>query len=548
MEDEKTKTKKTYISVLALTMMNVSMVAGLANDVQQSFYGLASVTYFAIGAICFFIPTALVAAELASGWSNRGGIFRWVGEGLGKGWGLTCLFILWFQTMLNFGMGMPSFTATIMFYTPNYDAAVKFAQNPQHELLIMTGWIILYWVLAYLATKGVKTFSNLAKYGVIIGSLIPLAVMVILAIVWIAQGHTPAIPMTPKDLIPRWNGMSTLALAAGVFFSYTGIDMNAAHIKQLKHPEKDFTKAMFISIILAFLIFVVGTVIIAMIIPEKQINVLYTLYSVFRILGSTIGMPWLYMVLVWALLCNTIAMVVTNMAGPSFMLGQAGGSGFLPHWLQEKNKHNMPAHLMYTQIAGMTIIAYLVKLIPNVEGFVILLTQTITVLYMIYYILMFTAFLRLRYDQPNRPRSFKVPGGMFGAWIVAGIGLISSVFAIVLAIYPPAQVKSEVGSPAIYISVIVILVAIILAICLALYQLSKHHDWVNPDNEFAPFTWEIEGLKKPGKVLSNVPTTLMPKDQNPMGMPIKRPYKPDQQVSEHVVKADEENNISTGKN
>lgn len=548
MEDEKTKTKKTYISVLALTMMNVSMVAGLANDVQQSFYGLASVTYFAIGAICFFIPTALVAAELASGWSNRGGIFRWVGEGLGKGWGLTCLFILWFQIMLNFGMGMPSFTATIMFYTPNYDAAVKFAQNPQHELLIMTGWIILYWVLAYLATKGVKTFSNLAKYGVIIGSLIPLAVMVILAIVWVAQGHTPAIPMTPKDLIPKWNGMSTLALAAGVFFSYTGIDMNAAHIKQLKHPEKDFTKAMFISIILAFLIFVVGTVIIAMIIPEKQINVLYTLYSVFRILGSTIGMPWLYMVLVWALLCNTIAMVVTNMAGPSFMLGQAGGSGFLPHWLQEKNKHNMPAHLMYTQIAGMTIIAYLVKLIPNVEGFVILLTQTITVLYMIYYILMFTAFLRLRYDQPNRPRSFKVPGGMVGAWIVAGIGLISSVFAIVLAIYPPAQVKSEVGSPAIYISVIVILVAIILAICLALYQLSKHHDWVNPDNEFAPFTWEIEGLKKPGKVLSNVPTTLMSKNQNPMGMPIKRPYKPDQQVSEHVVKADEENNISTGKN
>lgn len=548
MEDEKTKTKKTYISVLALTRMNVSMVAGLANDVQQSFYGLASVTYFAIGAICFFIPTALVAAELASGWSNRGGIFRWVGEGLGKGWGLTCLFILWFQTMLNFGMGMPSFTATIMFYTPNYDAAVKFAQNPQHELLIMTGWIILYWVLAYLATKGVKTFSNLAKYGVIIGSLIPLAVMVILAIVWVAQGHTPAIPMTPKDLIPKWNGMSTLALAAGVFFSYTGIDMNAAHIKQLKHPEKGFTKAMFISIILAFLIFVVGTVIIAMIIPEKQINVLYTLYSVFRILGSTIGMPWLYMVLVWALLCNTIAMVVTNMAGPSFMLGQAGGSGFLPHWLQEKNKHNMPAHLMYTQIAGMTIIAYLVKLIPNVEGFVILLTQTITVLYMIYYILMFTAFLRLRYDQPNRPRSFKVPGGMVGAWIVAGIGLISSVFAIVLAIYPPAQVKSEVGSPAIYISVIVILVAIILAICLALYQLSKHHDWVNPDNEFAPVTWEIEGLKKPGKVLSNVPTTLMSKDQNPMGMPIKRPYKPDQQVSEHVVKADEENNISTGKN
>jgi len=544
-DKEKKSVKKVYISILALTLMNVTIIAGIGNDVQQAFYGLSSVTYFAIGAICFFIPTALVAAKLASGWSNRGGIFRWVGEGLGKGWALTCLLILWFQTMINFGMGMPSYAATIMFYTPMYDKAVQFAQHPQHEVLIMTGFIILYWVLTFVATKGVKAFANVAKYGVLIGTFIPLALMIILTIVWLCEGHQPAIPMTPKGLIPKWNGMSTLALAAGVFFSYTGIDMNAAHIKQLKHPEKDFTKAMFISMILVFLIFVVGTVIIAMVVPENQINVIYTLNTVFRTLGATIGIPWLYMVLVWAGLCNVLASVITNMAGPSFMLGQAGGSGFLPHWFQEKNKHEMPAHLMYTQIAGMTIIAYLVKLLPNVEGFVIMLTQTITVLYLFYYILMFTTFLKLRYDQPNRPRAFKVPGGKFGAWFVAGLGLLSSIFGIILAIYPPAQVKAEVGSPVVYISVILILVAVILGICFVMYQLSKHHNWVDPTNKFAPFTWEIEGLKKPGKVSSNVPTDIMSKDQNPMGMPIKRPYSPDAQVSTKVVKAAEDNKLTS---
>ena len=66
----------------------------------------------------------------------------------------------------------------------------------------------------------------------------------------------------------------------------------------------------------------------AMIVPEKQINVIYTLNTVFHVLGSTIGMSWLYMVLVWACLCNLLANVITNMAGPSFMLGQAGGSVF----------------------------------------------------------------------------------------------------------------------------------------------------------------------------------------------------------------------------
>lgn len=37
----------------------------------------------------------------------------------------------------------------------------------------------------------------------------------------------------------------------------------------------------------------------------------------------------------------------------------------------------------------------------------------------------------------------------------------------------------------------------------------------------------------------------MSKDQNPMGMPIKRPYKPNEQVSDDIVKADENNKTST---
>lgn len=41
-------------------------------------------------------------------------------------------------------------------------------------------------------------------------------------------------------------------------------------------------------------------------------------------------------------------------------------------------------------------------------------------------------------------------------------------------------------------SVIVLLVAVVLLICFILYQLSQHHtNWVDPDNEFAPFTWQI---------------------------------------------------------
>ena len=236
------------------------------------------------------------------------------------------------------------------------------------------------------------------------------------------------------------------------------------------------------------------------------------------------------MAFVWVGLGASMASLVTNMAGPSFMLGQAGRSGFLPKFMQSNNKHGMPSRLMYIQMGFMTVVAFLVFLIPNIEGFVILITQAITILYMMYYVLMFVSFLKLRHDQPNRPRLFKVPGGKVGAWVVAGVGLLACLFGIVLAIIPPAQVAQEVGSPVTYVTVILTIIAVTFAIAFTVYQASKRHNWVDPNNVFAPFTWQIEGLKKPARVLSNVPSEMMSEDQNPMGMPIKKLWNPDEQI------------------
>ena len=533
--------KKEYMTMFALAMMNVSILAGLANDPQQAFYGLSSITFFVIGAILFFLPTALVTAELATGWTQRGGIFRWVGEGMGPGWGFMCLIILWMQCSINFGIAPVSFSATILFYTPNFNAAVAFAEHPQHEIWIICCWLVFYWFLAFLATKGLKVFSKIAKYGVVIGSLVPLGVMVVLMIVWLCEGHQSNISFAPVHLLPKWEGLS-----AGVLFSYAGIDMNAAHITELKNPKKEFPQAMIWSMVFSMLIFMVGTLIIAMVIPNNKINVLYALFMTFRELGATIGIPWLYMVLSWALLCNMVAMTVTSFSGPSFMLGQAARAGFLPKSLQSYNKHGMPSRLMYFQCVFMTIISLLVGLLPNVEGFVIMLDQAVTVLYLSYYIIFFTAYLKLKHQQPNRPRAFVIPGGRAGGWITCIVGYICCAFGIVLAIWPPAQVAEEVGSPVTYVVTIIAIAVFIFAVGGVLYSFAKRSDarpettWVDPHNEFAPFTWQIEGLDKPCRVESDIPSDVIAYDQDPMGTPIKHHFSPDARLAEvdpAIVKA-----------
>ena len=46
--------------------------------------------------------------------------------------------------------------------------------------------------------------------------------------------------------------------------------MNAAHIKQLKKPQKEFPLSIFIAMILTLIIFIAGTVCIAIVTPKSD--------------------------------------------------------------------------------------------------------------------------------------------------------------------------------------------------------------------------------------------------------------------------------------
>ena len=64
-----------------------------------------------------------------------------------------------------------------------------------------------------------------------------------------------------------------------------------------------------------------------------------------------------------------------------------------------------------------------------------------TMLYIIMYILMFMAAVRLRYTQSEVPRRYRVPFGIAGIWGLAILGSLAGLMAIVFAFIPPEMVK-----------------------------------------------------------------------------------------------------------
>ncbi|MFD7100599.1 amino acid permease, partial [Streptomyces xanthophaeus] len=98
---------------VTLAMMTTASVASLRAAPTMAVYGLACVFLYIVPAIVFLLPTSLVSAELASGWS--GGVYRWVSEGLSKPLGFLAVWCQFAMTIFYYP-SLLAFVASTLAY------------------------------------------------------------------------------------------------------------------------------------------------------------------------------------------------------------------------------------------------------------------------------------------------------------------------------------------------------------------------------------------------------------------------------------------------
>lgn len=151
--------------------MTASMVMTVYAYPNFASSGLHLIFFLILGGVFWFLPVALVAAEMATvkGWEN-GGIFAWVGNTLGKRWGFSALFYQWFQITVGF-VTMAFFVLAAISYIVGWDALYN---NP---LVMFIGVAIIVWGLTLTQLGGTKLTARIAKVGFFGGVLIPAVVL-----------------------------------------------------------------------------------------------------------------------------------------------------------------------------------------------------------------------------------------------------------------------------------------------------------------------------------------------------------------------------------
>jgi amino acid transporter len=214
------------------------------------------------------------------------------------------------------------------------------------------------------------------------------------------------------------------------------------HAREVKNPQRDYPKAILLSAILIIVLSALGTLAIAAVIPQAQISLVSGGLDAFAYFFRAYHLEGFIPFIALFIAIGAYSQMSTWIAGPSKGLLAAAQNGDLPPSMHKLNKHGMPISLLIVQAVVISFLALVFLFMPSVSSSFWLLLVLTAQFYLLMYVFMFAAALRLRYTKPNVFRSYRVPGGNIGMWIVCSLGIISSAFTFLIGFIPPSQIDT----------------------------------------------------------------------------------------------------------
>ncbi len=447
-------TKKTKaISIVGIALMTVAAVVSLRGLPMMAQEGTALLFYIGFAGLLFLIPAALVAAELGGMFAHTsGGVYYWVKEAYGPRFGFVAIWLQWVQNVVWYPTVL-AFAAASLTYVIGRP---ELAGNGFYTGSVI---IVFYWFATFMALKGTNTIARLTSLGFLAGTILPGVVIIALGAMWVADGNPVAfLSEATSDgkvhphFFPHVTGLSSLAYLGGIILLFAGVEVHAVHANELRNPSRDFPVAILLSVVIIVVLFLLGSLALAAIVPKDQIALDQGPMQAFSVALSAFKLGWLVPVLAFLMALGALAGVMSWITGPSRGLLRTATEGELPPVLAKTNSEGIQINILLTQGVIVTLLASLYFFIKNVSvAFFLLSAMTIT-LYLVMYMLMYATAIKLRIKQPDASRTYRIPGGLIGMWIVAGIGFAGVTFAFVTSFFPPSQLP--IGNSATYVGIV----------------------------------------------------------------------------------------------
>jgi amino acid transporter len=411
-----------------LVLFTVSAILLLDTLASAATVGVSSIFWWLFLGVVFFIPFALITAEMSCSYPEQGGIYAWVKTAFGSRWAARASWSYW----INTAVWIPAISIL-------FAGIFKQMFIPDLSLFGQIGiGLMLTWVTVLVNIVSLDIGKLVPDTGAIFKILIFL-ILIVAAFNYVGE-HGMANEFSIAALKPDWQ--ASFQYIPAIIYGMLGFELVSASSKEMKDPARDMPKAVLISAVIIIVLYTLGTVAMLAAIPSQDINLVEGLMDTLYLLfgqtpaGQTFAMAIGIMALftffsngvTWALGCNRAA-------------AEAAKMGELPAiFAIESKKTGTPigASIMMGLVSTATIVLYGFLAGSNEDLFWSLFAFS-AVIFMLPYIGMLLAFIKARVEQPNHIRPYKIPGGLIFARLLAYSCITVLTFAIVLFIYSPEE-------------------------------------------------------------------------------------------------------------
>ncbi len=457
------------IGLFTLVMISSAFVISVRNYPMEAETGFHMIFFAILAGIGFFLPVGLVSAELATGWPQLGGIFAWTREAFGQRFGFVGVWLQWMYLLVG--------NISILYFIGGAAAFIFAPSLANNRLFILVVVLVICWSATLNNFRGTKASGKLSTVAFLSGVLIPALLIIVLGVVYLGEGNPSNVDLavTSSNVFPNFRELTTLVLLLGFMRTFIGIEASASHANEVRKPQTNYPIAIFVVLALGFSLNVLGSLAVAIVVPQKEISLVAGLMQAYQSFFSKFGLAWMVRFVGFLVAFGAAGEASTWYLGPVKGVLASAREGGLPPFLQKVNDKGIPTKLLILQASIISLVGCLLLMMPNLNTAFWISNALAVCTYFFMYGLLLLSGLYLRYKEPNVERSFKIPGPKnLGMWLVVLIGLATLVFGLVLTILPPAQL--DIKNPVSYVTIVSIAVIVLVSVPFLTYQL-RRPDW-----------------------------------------------------------------------
>ena len=429
MDREKTLRLSDMLGMALAAFVSMELIA------SQAALGPSVVLAFLIIGGTYVFSHSVICAELGSTYPDQGGIYAWVKRGLGDKWAARTGWWYWLNVV--------GFVPSIMIPMVSIFKQLFWPDMPLSAMIIIS--IVCTWgvmLFNFLPLKDSKQLSNVGTIAKVLFCLILIGGGIYFACKGFSQ-----VQFTSENIVPSFD-LSLITLIPVFVYGLTGMDVIGCAAEEMHNPKRDMPKAMIISTIVAMVLYLLCTIAVEIILPVDSIDTTTGLIDAITVVfgASRFVIIAIGVVLALVFLSNAFSWTL----GANKAAQEASTAGEFPAFYGLTNKHGSP-------IGGAILLGISSTALLILYGFIATSNESLFwtilaftgIVFFLPYILMDIAFIKLRKDDPETERPFRVAGKRF-PFVVGIFNLVLLVGSCIFFCLP-----TEGENPVLYVGMLV---------------------------------------------------------------------------------------------